>query len=216
MIESKYPYMVIAVSGKAQSGKDTLCETIEEVFAKDFDIFKFAFADELKEISKQVFGLTDHQVRTQEGKREYLDIDMTPRNVLQQVGEAMKKIDPYCWTKIIQRRIKQVFKDHILNNCEEKPIVILLSDLRFISELEFLESFIPSENLYTIRLIRTERMMTGKAAKHESEINLDNYKGWHHILFNKGGLEELKLTATGLIENQIKDNHFNKVGKNAR
>lgn len=216
MLETKYKYMIIAVSGKAQSGKDTLCETIEKSFSDDFDIYKFAFADELKEISKQIFGLTDHQVRSQEGKREYLDIDMTPRDVLQQVGESMKKIDPYCWTKIIQRKIKNAFKEHELKcsgdfSCEKKPVIILLSDLRFISELEFLENYISLDRLFTIRLVRSERMMLGKAAKHKSEVNLDTYKGWSYTLFNSGSLGELELMVKNLMETQIKDIYFGKL-----
>lgn len=92
---------------------------------------------------------------------------MTGREVLQIWGtEVFRRAYNNVWVDSTIRKIK-----------EERPILALITDTRFINEVEGVKS----ESGIVIRLTRNEDM----ESSHESETQLDNYDNFDYILNNK-------------------------------
>lgn len=61
--------IVLGISGKAQSGKDTLAEYICEHMGGGYECVVLHMADELKRVCQSLFGLSDYQLYDPEGKK---------------------------------------------------------------------------------------------------------------------------------------------------
>ena len=113
--------MIIGLLGVAGSGKDT----VADIFVRDHNFVKVAFADPLKRICKDVFAFTDEQLWGPSEKRnapderylrrkienEFLDHIgdeyLTPRFALQQLGsEWGRNCYPNVWVDYALRVAK--------------------------------------------------------------------------------------------------------------
>lgn len=99
--------MIIGITGKMQNGKDTLGKIIKQNYP-EYEIIHFA--DALKQICVNYLGLTDYQVNTGWGKKEFNEFwGMTNRQILQKVGtDAMR--NGFCedvWCKVMSLRLKE-------------------------------------------------------------------------------------------------------------
>lgn len=170
--------IIIGVSGKKQSGKNTLCDCVYKLFLEKYssdDIVILSFADSLKQkICKDVLGLTEQQVNgtdeqknsltmykwkyipraISDGKRGF----MTAREIMQVVGTDIFRnyFDDNVWVNATLREI---------NNSNVK--VILISDIRFPSEV----ISIINEEGYVIRLLRD----VCETDSHSSENALNDF-----------------------------------------
>ena len=125
--------MIIAFAGRKQSGKTTSCEFVQSLFAnKETKIYNFA--DPLKQLCIDIFGLTYNQCYgTDENKNELVDccwpgIDskMTAREVLQYVGtDVFRAMQHNVWSSATIRLIQK-----------EQPDIALIADCRFPNEVE--------------------------------------------------------------------------------
>jgi cytidylate kinase len=115
-------YMKIAISGKMCSGKSTLANMLIEYFQKNNNInfIKYSFANGVYEIAKNIFYMKNKD-----------------RKLLQQIGEKMREIDKDIW-------IKKTINDIHKNNDN----YVIIDDLRFINELEYIKK----HNFFIIRL----------------------------------------------------------------
>ena len=179
--------MIIGISGKAGSGKDTAAKMLEVLYAnpdisyEDFtnkryknfaDIQIVHFADSLKETAQVLFRIGEWETNTQEGKKTTINwIGKTVRELLQGIGQGLRDaIDPNLWVKIL------------FANTEGWSNYII-ADVRYPNEV------------YAIKkrngvLIRIDRKGAG-AGNHSSETALDNYKEWDVHIENNGSLESL-------------------------
>ena len=179
--------MIIGISGKAGSGKDTAAKMLEVLYAnpdisyEDFvnkryknftDIQIVHFADSLKETAQVLFRISEWETNTQEGKKTTINwIDKTVRELLQGIGQGLRDaIDPNLWVKIL------------FANTEGWSNYII-ADVRYPNEV------------YAIKerngvLIRIDRKGAG-AGNHSSETALDNYKEWDVHIENNGSIEDL-------------------------
>lgn len=179
--------MIIGISGKAGSGKDTAAKMLEVLYAnpdisyEDFvnkryknfaDIQIVHFADSLKETAQVLFRIGEWETNTQEGKKTTINwIDKTVRELLQGIGQGLRDaIDPNLWVKIL------------FANTEGWSNYII-ADVRYPNEV------------YAIKerngvLIRIDRKGAG-AGNHSSETALDNYKEWDVHIENNGSIEDL-------------------------
>ena len=179
--------MIIGISGKAGSGKDTAAKMLEVLYAnpnisyEDFanrkyknfaDIQIMHFADILKETVQALFGIGEWETGTQEGKKVTISwIDKTVRELLQEVGQGLRDaVDPNLW-------IKALFA-----NTEDWSNYII-ADVRYPNELEAIKE---RDGV----LIRIDRKGAG-AGNHSSETALDNYKEWDVHIENNGSIEDL-------------------------
>lgn len=179
--------MIIGISGKAGSGKDTAAKMLEVLYAnpdisyEDFanrryknfaDIQIVHFADALKETAQVLFRLGEWETNTQEGKKTTIDwIGKTVRELLQGIGQGLRDaIDPNLWIKILFANTKG-WSNYII------------ADVRYPNELY---AIIKRNGI----LLRIDRKGAG-AGNHSSETALDNYKEWDVHIENNGSLEDL-------------------------
>ena len=179
--------MIIGISGKAGSGKDTAAKMLEVLYAnpdisyEDFanrryknfaDIQVVHFADILKETVQVLFAIGEWETNTQEGKRVTVDwIGKTVRELLQEVGQGLRDaIDPDLWVKAL------------FANTEDWANIII-ADVRYPNELEAIKE-------RGGILIRIDRNGAG-AGNHSSETALDDYNDWDFHIGNNGSMEDL-------------------------
>ena len=189
--------MIIGISGKAGSGKDTAAKMLEVLYAnpdisyEDFSNRKYKnfadiqivhFADILKETVQVLFGIGEWETNTQEGKKTTIEwIGKTVRELLQGVGQGLRDaIDPNLWIKVL------------FANTENWSNYII-ADVRYPNELDAIKE-------RNGVLLRIDRKDAG-AGNHSSEIALDNYKEWDVHIENNGSLESLFEAMKVFIKN---------------
>lgn len=179
--------MIIGISGKAGSGKDTAAKMLEVIYGnpgisyedyknknyKGFaDIQVVHFADMLKETAMTMCILGEDDVNTQYGKKQTIEwLGITVRELLQKLGTCVRQgIDNLFWIKLLYANT-------------EGWENIIIADVRFPEELESIKE---RDGV----VIRIDRNGAG-AGDHISEIALDDYTDWDFHIGNNGSLEEL-------------------------
>ena len=179
--------MIIGISGKAGSGKDTAAKMLEVLYAnpdisyEDFankryknfaDILIVHFADALKETAQVLFRLGEWETNTQEGKKTTINwIGKTVRELLQGIGQGLRDaIEPNLWVKIL------------FANTEGWSNYII-ADVRYPNEVYAIKE-------HNGVLIRIDRKGAG-AGNHSSETALDDYKEWNFHIINNSSIEDL-------------------------
>ena len=179
--------MIIGISGKAGSGKDTAAKMLEVLYAnpnisyEDFanrryknfaDIQIVHFADTLKETAQVLFRIGEWETNTQEGKKTTINwIGKTVRELLQGIGQGLRDaIDPNLWVKIL------------FANTEGWSNYII-ADVRYPNEIKAIKE-------RNGILLRIDRKGAG-AGNHSSETALDDYKEWDVHIENNNSIEDL-------------------------
>lgn len=158
--------ILLGISGKRESGKSLLAKNLEVYGFK-----RLSLANPLKEMCKDLYGLTDEQVYGQhkESPTRYKRTDgsfYTPRDILIREGCLKRSIDPLFWCKKLRKEI------NILHDLGGDKFVI--DDVRFLNEVDY---FMCEEALF-VRIERNQAAI-GKAALDDlSETELDSYKDW--------------------------------------
>jgi len=96
--------MIIAFGHKKRTGKDSAGQYLE----RKYGFVRLAFADALKEGAMAIFGLSHVQCYGPTEIKEAVDPrwDMSPRGILQAMGEGMRQaIYPDVWVRIVQERM---------------------------------------------------------------------------------------------------------------
>lgn len=205
--------IIIGISGKKQSGKSTLCESLfnylESKCGKD-SCSVYSFADSLKEkVCIDVLGLTREQCYGTDEQKNTSTIYswgaipkeiskgrlstsfMTAREVMQIVGTDIfrKYFDDSIW-------VNATFRDINKDNYK----FALISDVRFSSEVEG----ISNQDGSVIRLLRN----VCETDSHASETSLDSYN-WDsienaHLINNiKMSIDEQFFEAKEIVESFI-------------
>ena len=165
MGESKVKPLIIQISGKKRSGKDTLAQFLLKAYQdQGKSVELISFAEPLKDIAATILNITPTQLETFKNEPElYKLVTMNKdnfvtvtnyRSILQLLGsEAMKKwFGPNVWVDLLTHRINQSQAD-----------VIIIPDWRFKSEI--IQDAVKLRVLTHIESTDT----------HISEIDLDNY-----------------------------------------
>ena len=184
--------MIIGISGKLGSGKDTVANIIMTNYKLKMreSIVKKSYAAKLKYISAYLIGIKEELTQTQEGKNRYLkEWGMTVGEFLQKMGtEGMRRgVHPNGW-------VLALFSDYDYT----KKITWVITDVRFKNEAQAIK------DRHGI-LIRIEgdpaeiRKNSKRDITHPSEIDLDDWKDWDVIIDNKGSLEELQHQAHAFL-----------------
>jgi len=201
--------MIIGISGRIGSGKDTVGEIIQEVCLSNhgpvFEVKKFA--GKLKQIASLLTGIPVEDFEDQEFKKSYLggewgtvesnplnavpvfeDIAfnhlMSVRELLQKLGtEAIRDgLHPNAWVNALMCEYKRP------KMSEYNPSNWIITDVRFPNELEAVEDV----KGITIRVHRD--LYDGKARisknLHPSETAIDDAKFDYEII-NDGSIEDL-------------------------
>ena len=167
---------------------------------------QFAFAGALKEVVALAFDFSEEQL---ERGKEKVDPrwGVSPRWCLQWLGTEIFRA---CWPDIWIRHLRQEILNFLGHN-GQWPIVV--TDVRFRDEAEALKRM----GAMLVRIIRTAGGDAGATETptspcatgipgHLSEIDLDGWEGWDHVIINDGSLQDLAakveemLGATGKAE----------------
>lgn len=97
----------IVLIGRAGAGKDTVASYLCERYG----FWRYAFADKLKLVCQELFP-------------EMYSGSVKPRKLLQDVGTAMRSVDPDVWVRALFRRIDA-----------ERPRRVVITDCRYRNEL---------------------------------------------------------------------------------
>lgn len=170
-LKKKNPVIFI-VSGKANAGKDTTCELIDNYAKlKELTPVNLQFSSYIKMYAKVISGWN--------GKE-----DTKPRSLLQQLGTDIirKNIDNMFF-------IKRIIGDIMVYSyyCD----VITISDARLPEEINSIyNSF---KNVVRVNVTRPgfNNNLNAKEKKHLTETALDNYHDYDYDIVNDGTIEEL-------------------------
>jgi len=201
--------MIIGISGKARSGKDTFAEMLATALNKGSypPYVMMAFANELKLRCQAAFELTWEQLwgddkekydnrypkargplpfcagNRDDGKGlEVLEERKfwTAREIMQDYGAFYRTIDNEFWVKNLFR----VIEDKEYTN-------VIVTDVRYINEADY----ILNNGGYVIRVER-ENKDTVHNEQHPSEVELDGYGRFDYTVINNWTLDHLKLAAS--------------------
>ena len=166
---------MIGITGKKGSGKDA----IGQILTEEFGYRRYAFADSLKSICKELFGFNHEQLHgnLKEEKDSYWGV--SPREVLQFVGSELFRDQ-------MSTLIPSLGKDFWVRSLERKLVStekICVTDVRFENEAEMVRSL-------GGRIIKVVRPCLVSQDEHQSEnaeIEADL------IVVNDGTLEDLRI-----------------------
>ena len=210
--------IIIALSGKLNSGKDTVGSIIQYLVSEPnriktgYDIsyndfvneawneeslsgFKIKkFATKLKKRIAITWGIKISDLENREFKESMSPLGITWRKLMQLEGEKMREIDEDYWVKALMNSIS--------NNC-------IITDLRFPNEAKAIKE----KNGIAIRINRPCKECNNLNKhkldcnigrfEHISETSLDDYNDWEYIIDNDRGIEELILKMKVIL---IKEN----------
>jgi dephospho-CoA kinase len=183
--------MIIGISGKIGSGKDTLAQMIME---QDPTFTAHKFADKLKQIAILLTGFHDQWSR--EGKNIFLEPwSMTVGELQQRLGtEAIRNgLHPRAW-------ILALFADY----CPKLNWII--TDVRFPNEVLAILGY----GGILVRLNGRE-VIEGRDRNHLSETALDGYGRFDVVVDNSGSLDKLRSYVPDIL-NLVYSKQRNKYG----
>jgi hypothetical protein len=159
--------MLIVLSFKAQSGKDTAADYL----VAQHNFKKLALAEPLKEACQKIFGFTHEQLYG--SLKEVVDPfwGFTPRFALQKIGTDCLRdhFDKTLWIKAAKRKI-----------LAEPATNWVISDCRFPDEAIAMKEI----GGYVVRIDRPLSGATGGVPSHSSEVSMDAFNDWDYILKN--------------------------------
>lgn len=206
--------MIIALCGKARSGKNTVGDILINIFKEKYGTYfeSISYARELKEKIKYDFDMTDDQVygnlkevsdeRYLKGKVALsgtggltkVPVYWTPRQLLQYFGtDIYRNIDPNIWVRLLRKSL-------------DKKGDYIITDARFPNEIDWVV------DNGGVRLIveRDSRSEIGNV-NHISETSLDTYStNVDYYVDNNGTLEDLYKLLKDKIVPQILNKMNNK------
>lgn len=201
--------MIVGISGKARSGKDTFAEMLAAQLNKGAHppFVMMAFANELKlrcqaafDLSyEQLWGDDKEKVDERYQKQMQANVHWTAREIMQEYGAFYRSIDGEFWIK----NLFKVAADKGYNN-------VIVTDVRYINEADY----ILNKGGYVIRVER-ENKDDVHNMQHPSEVQLDGYNRFDFVVNNNGTLEELAEKAKdvkGYLTQSEKDFKALKIG----
>jgi len=167
--------MIIGISGKKRSGKDTVCQMMHDITGNDIHTMRAAFGDQIKsEVSDAMRVNVDALI---EEDKERM------RPLLQWWGTEFRR--GYCgadyWINKMRVRANRVYHSEWL----------IITDVRFPDEAAMVKDM---DGV----MIRVDRE-TASDDQHPSETAMDEYARYDYRLTNNGTLEELSDAVVDMI-----------------
>jgi len=187
--------MIIGVSGKIGSGKDTFADILIEHMKSEYNITfenkKYAY--NLKKIVSILTGLPMEDVFSREGKLKFLpEWNMT-------VGEMQQKLG----TEAIRNNIHQDAWVLSLFGTYDESKYWVITDVRFKNEAKIIKE----KGGIIVRLNgdpMKSKTNDNRNMEHPSEIELDDYDGFDYVFDNVSPIDNLKRFVK-----EVSDNMFN-------
>lgn len=175
---------VIAISGHAQNGKDTVASILsEQLMGKGEKVLVAHYADLLKYICRTFFGWDGNK-------------DEHGRHILQYVG-----------TDVIRQKMPDYWVDFIISILDlfsDNWDYVLIPDSRFPNEIDKLKR--SGFDVEHLRVVRPNFVspLTAEQQRHPSETALDDVEPDRYII-NNGTLEALRMLINEYIEENFYD-----------
>lgn len=125
---------IIALAGLKRSGKDTFAKALtQEATRRGIHVHTIAFADPLRAAVRVLYQLSNNDWFGDALKDiPHPTWHISPRQMLINVGQAMRSIDPDHWVKLLCRDVELIEK-HV-----EGPTLIVVTDVRQRNEADAL------------------------------------------------------------------------------
>lgn len=182
--------LIIGISGKARSGKDTFGNALKIASYKyGVNLELHSFARKLKDIARDNFGLTHEQVNGSEKEQHIEKWGTTPRVIMQKLGEGYRNIYPNYWV------------DSVLDKYNPNSgSIMVITDCRFKNE------FFAIKNKADGIVIRMKRdpKLRGEISNpnHQSEVDLDHVS-FERVIDNNRTIEDLYIKAVEFLGDVI-------------
>lgn len=176
---------VILISGKAQSGKDTVASMLREKLISDnHRVLLTHYADLLKYICCNYFGWDGNK-------------DEKGRQILQYVGtDVIRKRNPTLWVNFVAMMLRYF---------HENWDYVIIPDCRFPNEVTtMVDNGFDTIHLRVVRQ-NFQSPLSEEQQKHSSETALDDTIPDFYIE-NTGTLEELEATTSNWIKENLYEN----------
>jgi hypothetical protein len=165
--------MIIGITGKMMSGKDTFADGIIEKYPH---VKKYSFAKPMKDILINIFGFSESEVYTSGGKETMNPFwDITPRKLLQILGTDM---------------FRNVWRDDVWVKCAELYLEqhrdVIIPDVRFDNEAQMIKR----RGGFIVRIICDTKIQD----EHLSEKGI-SFGLCDDTIYNDDTIEELKIKA---------------------
>ena len=211
--------MLIGISGKIKSGKDTVGEMLYNLGCIEYSIYKYSFADSLKKIVASIVDCDYNSLNNQEFKASHIPnfIKITKDGIITHIVPNSKifyKDIFRTYEVVTYREALQFFGDKFRSEygqdfwirmlksdlVSESTCLSIITDVRYKNEADFIKS----NKGILIRVDRSEVQTPKNISSHSSEMELDNYPNFDYIIENNGTLEELK-SKVQLVYKSIKN-----------
>ncbi len=162
------------------------------------------FADALKKACHIIFGIPLEDMETEEGKQKLTHIlwpqktefngwvacdgipeaiDYQPRNA--GLPMTVREVLQFVGTDLFRNQIcSDVWVESVFRRPREDRDIVIIADARFPNEARFALKY--------GMLIKIERDTNLEGDGHDSEIALDDYNDYHHIIKNNGSFDNLR------------------------
>lgn len=181
--------MLIGISGKYGSGKDTAFKLLQAWYPS---LENKKFADKLKAICAILSGYTLATMYAEDGKELNVPgFNITVGELQQQVGtEAFRSWDTDVWVKAL-----------MADYDADKNWVI--TDVRFPNEAYAIKA----AGGILVRLIG-KHTNTKRDPNHISETALDDFQGWDYVIHNDGSFRDLAVQLNEVIQPIISNEYL--------
>lgn len=180
----KHDTKIFIASGKANSGKDTTCELINNyIKLKGLKSVNLQFSSYIKMYAKIIAGWDGNE-------------DTKSRSLLQELG-----------TDVIRKYIDEdFFINRIIDDIKVYSYyfdVITISDARFPKELDSIKNNFKDVYKINIKRPNFENNLNDIQRKHVTEVALDNYNDYDYILVNDGSINDLNDKIKQIVDKVI-------------
>ena len=183
---SKCTKLVVAISGKARSGKNSLAKSAgSNLCTFGLKVSEIAFASLVKDVARREYGWTGSK-------------NGDGRALLDLIGKLLRKEDPDCL-------IKNVVSALTMRETQGDE-VIFVTDVRFRKELEALRKL---DGKYGLRVISVrvesnrahiQNMPNKEQQQSIAETDLDNEQGWDFVIENNGTVDDYHKNIKALLK----------------
>lgn len=176
--------MIIALSGYATCGKDTVADMLVE----DHGFVKYAWADTLRQAAVALDPIVGWDVTKDEPIRYTDALEMYGYDNAKALFTEFRRVLQFLGTEVGRKLIDDnVWVDATINRIERERSTtsdIVITDTRFSNEAH---AVVERAGI----VVRVTRPGVGPANEHPSETGLDGYNFDYHI-YNDGGLDKLR------------------------
>ena len=203
----------IAISGKAQTGKDTSSNLIKLALQKNkIDVNTIAFATPIKEMlmimfpnlnRKYVFGSSELRSKIIPGAFDKDGNPLTIRRALLDIGTLLgRSYKDDVWLNVIDTTIKDLIKrqrkSRFLGPYNQ---AIIVNDLRFLNEFNYLKK----KEFCLVRIKRQSNTLINHSSETDQEQIMDNE--FDFVIDNNKTLKHLKSQVDDLVSNILTNQH---------